>query len=165
MIRLLLAASVLVGGLLVTVPVQAQYAYYPPVAVAPVYYGMPRRVTSYYGPTLGYTAPAYAYSPTMAYMPQSVGVTSYYAPTSPYYGGTQSSYYAPTSPYYGGVQTSYYAPNYSAPLPVTTYYSPSPVVAAPVVAAPVVVGPTAVVRSKVYYPYQPVRNTFRAITP
>ena len=77
------------------------------------------------------------YSPSVA-----TPVTSYYTPTT--------TYYAPT--------TTYYAPTVTA-TPVTTYYAPT------AVAAPVVVGRAPVVRSKVYYPYEPVRNFFKAITP
>ncbi len=93
------------------------------------------------------------------------------------------------------VVTTYYpAPVYAAPAPYvapapvtySTYYAP-PVVATPVVVArprvayyaapavvpapvavapaPVVVGRPVVVRSKVYYPGQPIRNTVRYLVP
>jgi hypothetical protein len=89
-----------------------------------------------------------------AYMPVGpVPVAAYYAP-------------APVVSYGPVVATSYYAP---AP-----YYVAAPVVAPYFVASPVVVGPYAVgpvygrpviVRPKVYFPGQPVRNVLRAVTP
>jgi len=127
--------------------VQQRVVYY---AGAPVV--APAPVTTYYAPsavaTTSYYAPAPAVvttpAPTVTYYAPSVAtpVTSYYTPTT--------TYYAPT--------TTYYAPTVTA-TPVTTYYAPT------AVAAPVVVGRTPVVRSKVYYPYEPVRNFLKAITP
>jgi hypothetical protein len=95
--------------------------------------------------------------------------------------------------YYPGVVTAYYpgygvsafeAPAYVAPAPVaySAYYAPyapvvvarprvaympvaQPVVVAQPMVAPVLVGPPAVIRSKVYYPGYPVRNTIRAVLP
>lgn len=101
-------------------------------------------------------------------------------------GGTASAqYYVPQT-----VTTFYPAPVYeapvpyavSAPVPYAAYYAPvvvarprvaylpvaPAVVAAPPVAvapAPVVVGPPAVIRSKVYYPGYPIRNTVRFLVP
>jgi hypothetical protein len=53
--------------------------------------------------------------------------------------------------------------------PVVTYRPVTPVVTyrpvAPAVYAAPVAYPAAVVRTKVYYPFQPVRNFFKAITP
>jgi hypothetical protein len=50
--------------------------------------------------------------------------------------------------------------------PVVSYYTPAPVVAyRPAVTYGPVVYPAPVVRAKVYYPGQPVRNFFRAVTP
>jgi hypothetical protein len=100
-------------------------------------------------------------------------------------GGTVSAqWYAPE------VVTTYYpAPVYAAPVPYavpapvvySTYYAPPMVVARPrvaylpvgptVVARPLVyapapvVGPPAVIRSKVYYPGRPIRNTVRYVVP
>jgi hypothetical protein len=100
-------------------------------------------------------------------------------------GATASAqYYVPET------VTAYYpAPVYTAPVPYlapaplvySAYYAP-PVYASPVVVArprvaylpvgpayvaapPVVVGPPAVIRSKVYYPGQPIRNTVRYVLP
>ncbi|MBN2580051.1 MAG: hypothetical protein JXB10_13765 [Pirellulales bacterium] len=75
--------------------------------------------------------------------------TAYYAPAPVY-----TSCYAPAPVY-----TSYYAP---APV-YTAYYAPAPVYTS--YYAPAVVGVPAVVRTKVYYPGQPVRNVVRAILP
>lgn len=64
----------------------------------------------------------------------------------------------PTVVYRPAPVVTYYAP---AP---TVVYSPVPTVVAPV-PAPVYVGRPAVIRSKVYYRGQPVRNLLRAVTP
>lgn len=58
------------------------------------------------------------------------------------------------------VAPSPYVAYMPAPAPVMTYY-PAPVVAP----MPVVVGRPAVIRSKVYYPGQPVRNVVKAVVP
>lgn len=102
--------------------------------------------------------------------------TTYYAPGAPvvapaYYAAPvvvrpRRAYYAPAAVVAPVATTSYYAP--AAPV-YSSYYAPAPVVApvAPVY-APVVVGRYG--RSiygtrQVYYPGQPVLNTWRAITP
>lgn len=83
-------------------------------------------------------------------------VTAYYAPAPGYYAPpVPVTYYAPAP------EPVYYAP---APAPVTTYYAPAPVTAYYGPPAPVVYGRPAVVRTKVYYPGQPVRNFAKAIT-
>jgi hypothetical protein len=101
-------------------------------------------------------------------------------------GATASAqYYAPE------VVTTYYpAPVYTAPVPYavpapmvySAYYAPPVVVARPRVAympvapafvappvvavpPPVVLGSPAVIRSKVYYPGHPIRNTVRYVLP
>jgi hypothetical protein len=103
-------------------------------------------------------------------------VTTYYAPA---YAPVVNAYYAPVVVRPRHAVVGYYAPvaNYYAPAPVTSYYAPSmPVVAnyapvVPVVATPIVVGrPVTVGRSmygtvQAYVPGQPVRNTYRFITP
>jgi hypothetical protein len=101
--------------------------------------------------------------------------TSYYAPAAPvvapaYYAAPviapRRAYYAPAPVYAAPVATtSYYAP--AAPV-YSSYYAPAPVVAAPVVAQPVVVaryGHSIYGTRQVYYPGQPVLNTWRAVTP
>lgn len=84
-------------------------------------------------------------------------------------------YYSPVTTYYSPV-TTYYAPSpvYASPAPRVVYrpapvvvYRPAPVYVSP---APVVsyrypVYYPGVVRTKVYYPGQPIRNYFKAITP
>jgi len=94
----------------------------------------------------------------VAYMPVGpTPVVSYYTP-------------APAVGYGPVVATSYYAPApYSAIAPAP-YYVAAPVVTPYYVASPVAVGPVyygrpAIVRPKVYYPGQPVRNVLRAVTP
>jgi len=134
--RLLCCSLLLLGVAAFAAPAQAQ-----------VYY------STYYAP---------AYAPAMV------------APQTVYYPNRVTSYYAPAMPV-----TSYMAP-VAAPIPVTSYYAPTPVTSyyaptvAPVTAyyaptvpalAPVYVGRPAVVRSTVYYPGQPIRNTFRAFGP
>jgi hypothetical protein len=130
----------------------AQYYYAPATtffpAPAPVaVYATPRRVTSYYAPAYGSTFVA---GPT-------VGPVY----SSPY---TQTTYMSP-APYASTYQT------FSTPIPVTSYYGPTyssfyaPAPAVVATGVPVYAGPTAVVRSKVYYPGQPIRNTLRAVTP
>jgi hypothetical protein len=115
-------------------------------------------ITTYYAPAIStpivseypVTTACYAPAPVTTYYAPSP-VTTYYAPTP------VTSYYAPTTSYYAPT-TSYYAPttSYYAPTPVTSYYAATPYVAgyAP---APVYVRP------RVYVPYQPVRNFFRAL--
>jgi hypothetical protein len=85
-----------------------------------------------------------------------VMVTAYYSPpvaVAPVY----TSYYTPAPMVY----TSYYAP---API-YTTYYAPPPVYSTYYGPAPVVFARPVVVRTKVYYPGQPVRNIVRAVLP
>jgi hypothetical protein len=132
-------------------PAKAQYVVYSPtrapVVSAPVTSSV---VTSSPGACGCSTAPTTTY-----YAPQPAN----YAPTTTYYAPTTTSYYAPatTSYYAPSAYTSCYSPGYTsyyAPA-YTSYYAPGAVV----------VGRPAVVSQKVYYPGQPVRNFFRAITP
>lgn len=139
-----LSAALLLAGLASTA--SAQYVYAP--------------YTSYYAPAAPVVAPAYYAAPVIA--PRR----AYYAP-APVVAApvATTSYYAPAPV----ATTSYYAP---APV-YSSYYAPAPVVAAPVVASPVVAQPVVVARygrsiygtRQVYYPGQPVLNTFRAVTP
>lgn len=143
MIRLLCSSLLLLGVVLFAAPAQAQ-----------VYY------STYY-------APAYApvvVAPTTVYYPSARRVTSYYAPTTTV---------LPATAYTTTPVTTYMAP-VAAPLPVTSFYAPTVAPVTPVTAyyaptvpalAPVYVGRPAVVRSTVYYPGQPIRNTFRALGP
>jgi hypothetical protein len=82
-------------------------------------------------------------------------------------------YVTPTVAYYPGVPVyAYPAPVYVAPVPYVSYM---PVAAAPcacggysapmVAPAPVLVAPAAVVRARVLYPGQPVRNTLKVVVP
>jgi len=94
----------------------------------------------------------------VAYLPVAPApVVSYYPP-------------APAVTYGPVVATSYYAPApYYAAAPAP-YIVASPVAAPYYVASPVAVGPLyygrpVIVRPKVYYPGQPVRNVIRAVTP
>ncbi len=96
--------------------------------------------------TLGSSVLAQGY---MAFLPAGpVPVATYYAP-------------APVVSYSPVVTASYYAP---AP-----YYVAAPVVAPAYYAGPVAVAPVygrpVIVRPKYYYPWQPVRNVLRAVTP
>lgn len=115
-----------------------------------VYYSAPTAVatpvTSYYAPAAPATVTSY-YAPTVV-APSAVPVTSYYAP----------SVAVPV--------TTYYAPAVATPVPTVAYYAPT-VTAVPTTTyyAPAVVARPAVVRSKVYYPYEPVRNFLKAIAP
>jgi hypothetical protein len=82
-----------------------------------------------------------------------------------YVGPTVYQAYYPMAPVYG-----YPAPVVAAPAPYVAYMPvATPVVTyynAPVVApVPVIVGRPAVVRTKVYYPGQPVRNAVKAVVP
>jgi hypothetical protein len=136
-----------------------------------------------------YYAPSYATSYSTYYTP------SYASSYSTYYTPSYATYYAPApqvSYYAPAVQATYYAPapqvTYYAPAPQVAYYAPTPQVTYyapqaayyapvaqpcvncydPVVAARVVYGVPG--RSmfgapRLYVPGQPVRNTFRAITP
>ena len=127
------------------VPV-GQTVYYgaPPPAVAQTTYyapyalGAPIPQTTYYapGPVTVAPAPVYAYRPTIVRGPVVA--------------------YSPVSP----------AVAYSPVAPVVAY---SPVVAAPAygVGGPVMVpaGRPVTVSTKVYVPWQPVRNFFKAVTP
>lgn len=129
-----------------------------------VYYSAPTAVatpvTSYYAPGAPTTVTSY-YAPTVV-APSAVPVTSYYAPSVAV---PVTSYYAPSV--VAPVPTvAYYAPTVTS-VPTTTYYAPTAAYYAPAAAyyAPAVVARPAVVRSKVYYPYEPVRNFFKAITP
>jgi hypothetical protein len=83
-------------------------------------------------------------------------------------------YYAPTvvQTYYPGAPVyAYAAPVAVAPAPYVSYMpvaAPSPYCAysvPAVVPAPVVVGRPAVVRYKVFYPGEPVRNVVKAVVP
>lgn len=89
---------------------------------------------------------------------------------------TYTTTYSPVVSYATPVTTYRPATTYAAPVttysPVITYspvvnYAYSPAVAYSPVVTPVTAYyyPTAVVRSKVYYSGQPIRNFFRAITP
>lgn len=132
-----------------------------------VYYSAPATVIA--------PAPA-AVVPTTTYYAPSVGqtVTSYYAPAvtaTPTYSSRVTSYYAPAATVVAPTvvapapTVTYYAPTAVA-TPVTTYYTPTTTYYAPAaVVTPMVVARPGVVRSKVYYPYEPVRNFFKAITP
>jgi hypothetical protein len=85
-----------------------------------------------------------------------------------YYGGpvyAASEPYVAPAPYIAPapvVYSTYYAPSVVVASPRVAYMPISPVVAAP---APVVYGRPAIVRTKVYYPYQPIRNTVRYVLP
>jgi hypothetical protein len=102
-----------------------------------------------------------------------VGSTAY----GQWYVGLRAVYY-PAAPVYAypAPVYAYPAPVYAYPAPVYTYRVPvvapapyvaySPVVPPPVVApAPVWVGPGVIVRNKVYFYGQPVRNAVRAVLP
>lgn len=128
--------------------------------------------TVYYSAPATVIAPApTAVVPTTTYYAPSVGqtVTSYYAPAvtaTPTYSSRVTSYYAPAMTVVAPAPTvTYYAPTAVA-APVTTYYTPTTTYYAPAaVVTPTIVARPGVVRSKVYYPYEPVRNFFKAITP
>ena len=120
-------------------------SYYAPTVATPM--------TSYYAPAAPATVTSY-YAPTVV-APSAVPVTSYYAPSVAV---PVTSYYAPSV--VAPVPTvAYYAPTVT-PVPTTTYYAPTAAYY-----APAVVTRPGGVRSKVYYPYDPVRNFFKAITP
>jgi hypothetical protein len=120
-----------------------------------------------------YPAPA----PVVTYSPVLPAPTVTYSPVVPATAVEPVTTYRPANEVitYSPVVTPAPVPvtTYYAPAPVTTYYAPAPVVTyspvvtayGPVVAAPVVVGRPAYARTKVYYPGQPVRNFFRAVTP
>ncbi len=110
---------------------------------------------------------------TIAYYPPAVvaaPVTTYYAP-APGVVAPRVTYYAPAPVVTAAPVTTYYSTTAVA-APVTTYYSTT-ALAAPVTTyyapaalyAPVTYYPAGIVRSKVYYPGQPVRNFVRAVTP
>jgi hypothetical protein len=98
-------------------------------------------------------------------------------------GGTASAqYYVPqtvTAYYPAPVLTAPVPYAVPAPVPYAAYYAPvvvarprvaympvgPAVVAPPVAVAPVYAGPPAVIRSKVYYPGYPIRNTVRFLLP
>jgi len=154
-------------------PVVQRVVHYGAPVVAPAVvptttYYAPAPTTTYYAPapTTTYYAPA-----ASTIVPSAAPVTTYYAPSyvAPSYVAPvptvvvpRTSYYAPATVVPTTVlpRTAYYAPTtaYYAPAATTAYYAPA-------VAAPVVVGSPAVIRSKVYYPGEPVRNFFKAITP
>lgn len=95
------------------------------------------------------------YAPATVVGPTVVGptpVTTYYAPAPVVVARPTVTYYAPAAV----PVTTYYAP-----VPVTTYYAPTTTYYAPAVIA----APVGVVRSKVYYPGEPVRNFFKALAP
>jgi hypothetical protein len=102
----------------------------------------PEVVTTYY------PAPVYA-APVPYAMPAPAAYSTYYAPPMAY--------------------STYYAQPVVVARPRVAYYPVVPAAVAPPVAvapaAPFVVGRPAVVRSKVYYPGQPVRNTVRYVLP
>ena len=111
---------------------------------------------------------------TIAYYPPAVvaaPVTTYYAPAPAIVAAPRVTYYTPAPVVTAAPVTTYYSTTAVA-TPVTTYYS-STAVAAPVttyyapaaVYAPVTYYPAGIVRSKVYYPGQPVRNCVLAATP
>lgn len=96
------------------------------------------------------------------------------------YGAPYSTYYAPAvapayyaAPVVVGPRRAYYAPApvYAAPVATAAYYAPAApayYAPAPVYAQPVVVaryGRSIYGTRQVYYPAQPVLNTWRAITP
>ncbi|MBL9082773.1 MAG: hypothetical protein JNK76_13245 [Planctomycetales bacterium] len=130
--------------------------------------------------TVYYAPPATVVAPTTTYYAPSVAtpVTSYYAPvvSTPSYPTTVTSYYAPTyssSPLVAPApRVTYYSSTVAAPLPVTsyytpttTYYAPTTTYYAPAVATPTVIAQPGIVRSKVYYPGEPIRNFFKALAP
>lgn len=96
------------------------------------------------------------------YVPQVV--TSYYQPTVYAAPVPYVAQYAAPAPV---VYSAYYAPPVIVARPRVAYMpvAPAYVAAPPVAVAPVVVGPTAVIRSKVYYPGRPIRNTIRYVLP
>jgi hypothetical protein len=120
-------------------------AYRPVTTGYSTYYtpATPTYTTYYAAPTSGYTT-YYAAPTTSSY-------TTYYAPTTSYAASTPyTTYYAPTTTYstYYEPYTSYYYPGYS------TYYYGYGVPGTSVYGAP-----------RYYVPGEPVRNTFRAVTP
>jgi len=143
--------------------VQRVVHYGAPVVAPTTTYYAPAPTTAYYAPapTTTYYAPA-----ASTIVPSAAPVTTYYAPSyvAPSYVAPVPSVVVPRTSYYAPVTvlptTAYYAPT-------TTYYAPAATTAyyAPAVATPVVVGTPGVVSTKVYYPGQPVRNFFKAITP
>lgn len=149
LLGLMLCGSAALADDLVLAPSPAvvqRTTYYAPAVVAP------QPVTTYYAP-----APA----ATTTYYSAPGTVTSYYAPAPAAVVGPTpvTTYYAPAPVVVARPTVTYYAP---AAVPVTTYYAPVPVTT---YYAPAVVAPVGVVRSKVYYPGEPVRNFFKAITP
>jgi hypothetical protein len=129
-----------------------------------------QRVTYYSGPAYGTsTVVTQAVPTTTYYAPAPAPVTTYYAPAP----APVTTYYAPAPT----PVTTYYAPAVVAPRPVVTYYAPAPAPvttyyapgAVPVTTyyapATVAVPTYGVVRSKVYYPGEPVRNFFKALAP
>jgi len=110
-------------------------------------------------------APSYTtnYVPTTTYYAPET-YTSYYAPTTTYYAPeTYTSYYAPTTAYYApSVYTSYYTPTTAYYSPYVTNYAP---VAGPAGAYYGRVGASIYGTPKVYVRGEPVRNTWRALTP
>jgi|GEM_PF-840777 len=152
------------GPGVVGAPVTTYYgpSYAPTVVTQPTVVSAPAPVTTYYAP--GVTRAYYgqpvvaAPRPVTAYYAPSVvapPVTTYYAPsavpTVRYYAPAAVVAPAPTVAYYGA----------TTGIPVTTYYAPA---APAIVAAPVYARP-GLVTSKVYYPFQPVRNLAKAIAP
>ncbi|QDU93284.1 hypothetical protein [Lignipirellula cremea] len=104
-----------------------------------------RPVVAYYAPTVAvpvYQAPAY-YAPVAAY---PVARAAYYAPPVVAYPAATTAYYAPT--------TAYYAPT-------AAYYAPTAVV----VGRPAWLGANAYGGLQPYVAGQPIRNTFRYLTP
>jgi hypothetical protein len=108
-------------------------------------------ITSYYAPTVStpivssypVTTAYYAPAPVTSYYAPTV--TSYYAPTTAYYAPT-TAYYAPTTAYYAPVATPYVAGYAPAATPYVAGYAPAYYYA-----------------PRVYVPFQPVRNFFRAL--
>ena len=137
LVVMLLACSTAWGQCACSTPAVVQYGALSPVVA-------PAQTVTYQpiapAPTVTYRPVAPA--PTVTYRPVAAPVVTY-RPVAP----------APTVVYRTPVTTYY------TPAPVTTYYAPAPAVTY----SPVY--PAAVVRTKVYYPGQPIRNFFKAITP
>ncbi len=106
-------------------------------------------------------------TPTVVQYGAAPAAVSTPAPTVTYSPVVQTAVPAPVVTYRPVVPAPtvvYRAPVVAAP--VTVYRPVAPVtVYSPVVAAPVVAARPAVVRTKVYYPGEPIRNFFKAITP
>lgn len=111
----------------------------------------------------------------------STASAQYVVPYNTYYApAVAPAYYA--APVVVRPRRAYYAPApvYAAPVATAAYYAPAPVYSsyyapayAPAVVAPVYAQPVVVARygrsiygtRQVYYPAQPIANTWRAVTP